>query len=154
MILNVKQKQIGKNRKKISSVPMTFEKIPSNMKELIEYTVTIMVESFNDRVKKGSDETNQSPISAEQLDAMADIGRVSFGFIYNEKEQDVSKAVDTAIMAYIDGLVRVFINGELADVPDRDGVIEITDLERYTLDLTEGDEIAFIRLAMLAGRMW
>ncbi|MCR5837569.1 MAG: hypothetical protein K6G88_13805 [Lachnospiraceae bacterium] len=154
MILNILQKQIGKNRKKIEPVQMTFEQPPTNLRELIEYTVTIMVESFNERVRKGTEDSNIRLMTDEEIDSMAELGRVAFGIVYNEKEQSVEKAVDTALMAYIDGMVRIFINGELTDVPGNDGVVRLEDLEEYKLNLKDGDEIAFIRLAMLAGRMW
>lgn len=154
MILNISQKQIGKQNKKIVSVPMEFEKQPGNMKELLAFTVENMVNAFNERVKRGTEDATLHSLSEEQMEAMADIGRISFGVIYQSREQDVDQAIETAIMAYADGIVRVFINGELVDVPTDNGSLRPEDLEAYRLDLKEGDEIAFIRLAMLAGRMW
>ena len=154
MILLIRQKQIGKQKKKLAAVPMVFEKTPGNMRELLTFTVENMVNAFNDRVRRGIGDASLHALSEEQLEAMADIGRISFGVIYQPKEQDAGLAVESAVMAYMDGMVRVFINGELIDVPGENGMLKQEDLETYRLDLKEGDEIAFVRLTMLAGRMW
>ena len=69
-------------------------------------------------------------------------GKVGFGNIYNEKKADVSRAQENVIMAFEDGLVRVFI-----------GDCEQEKLDD-NIDLKEGDVLTFIRLTFLAGRMW
>ncbi len=149
MILHIKQKSNGKKNRRIQTVPMYYEKCPDNLEELLEYTVINMVEAFNERVRKGMSDEGIKSISEEQLKTMADIGKISFGIVYNDKEQDIDKAVETAIMAYIDGMVRIFINGELAGEVDTK-----EQLKAYKLNLKEEDEITFVRLTTLAGRMW
>ena len=75
---------------------------------------------------------------------MAEIGKIAFGDIWNDKEADEEKAIAVAWQAYADGIVRVFVNGQEAEYSE-------TDTE---LDLKDKDEITFVRLAMLAGRMF
>lgn len=49
---------------------------------------------------------------------------------------------ETAMLGFQDGLFRVFL-----------GDTELTELDEK-LELQEGDTVTFIRLTMLAGRMW
>ena len=77
-----------------------------------------------------------------EIDDMGRIGKIAFGIVYGEKKPDVDEAVKTAIQGFEDGLFRVFR-----------GMDELTELDREE-KFNEGDEITFIRLTMLAGRMW
>ena len=116
-------------------VPFEYKKTPESIKELIIATVDIMVDEFIARQTKAA----ESVYTDEQLDAMVKIGKISFGEIYNENKPDKKKAEQTALQAYNDGLVRVFVNDKEANDP---------------IQLNENDEITFIRLTFLAGRMW
>ena len=62
--------------------------------------------------------------------------------MYGEKAPDVGKSIETAMLGFQDGLFRVFL-----------GDTELTELDEK-LKLQEGDTVTFIRLTMLAGRMW
>ena len=54
----------------------------------------------------------------------------------------MEKAIENALQIYEDGIYWVFVNGEeLGKINDK-------------LDLQENDELTFVRLTMLAGRMW
>ena len=57
-------------------------------------------------------------------------------------EAELSKAIETAVQGFEDGLFRVFLG-------DR----ELENLDEK-VEFAEGNEITFIRLTMLAGRMW
>ena len=59
-----------------------------------------------------------------------------------ENDVDEATAIQTAIDAVTDGLVRVF-----------KGHAEITDLDAE-IEVAEGDVFTFVRLTMLSGRMW
>ena len=54
----------------------------------------------------------------------------------------MEKALDTAYLAFEDGLYCIFINDEQTEKLDD------------SLNLKDGDILTFIRLTMLAGRMW
>ena len=148
MLVNVNQKSIGKN-KGIRTIPLEYKKVPGNIYELIEETVKIMVESFVSSMKRKA-----SPLSEQQINDLAQIGKISFGIIYNDKKPDVNKAVEVAVLAYRDGLVRIFINGEPVEaISDIDTPTD-DELRNTKIELNEGDTITFVRLTMLAGRMW
>ncbi|WP_281085981.1 hypothetical protein [Eubacterium ruminantium] len=144
MEININIKNMGKKGRRIQPVPFEYEKIPSTAEELIEETVKIMVNNFINRQKWSEEGHVPDPLTEERIKSMAEIGKVAFGYVYNDKKPDMKKAVDTALLAYEDGMVRLFINGE--DVEFKK--------EGTSVSLSEGDEVTFVRLAMLAGRIW
>lgn len=148
MIVLVNQKSIGKN-KHIRTVPLEYKDVPENVYDLIGNTVKIMVEDFYRRAK-----SKESPLSEEQINDLAEIGRVSFGIIYNDKMPDLKEATDTAVLAYRDGLVAIFINDELVEVKSEQPTPTEEELKNCRIELHENDTISFVRLTMLAGRMW
>jgi len=148
MIVLVNQKSIGKN-KRIRTVPLEYKDVPENVYDLIGNTVKIMVDDFYRRAK-----SKESPLSEEQINDLAEIGRVSFGIIYNDKMPDLKEATDTAVLAYRDGLVAIFINDELVEVKSEQPTPTEEELKNCRIELHENDTISFVRLTMLAGRMW
>ena len=145
MLVYVNQKSIGRN-KKIKTVPLEYDKVPTTISELIEETVKIMVDDFITR----KETVKESPLTSEQIEDLKEIGKISFGFIYNDKMPDLDKSIETALLAYFDGLVCIFINDEIQDFrPEK-----VEDLKDCKIELKENDTITFVRLAMLAGRMW
>ena len=73
---------------------------------------------------------------------MAEIGKIAFDLVYGSKDVTLDKAYETALLAYKDGLVRLFV-----------GDTEAGELEA-PLSLKDDDEVTFIRLTFLAGRIW
>jgi hypothetical protein len=142
--LNINIKQMGKKGRRIRPVPFEYDRCPATAGELIEDTVRIMVKAFIERQKLSVESHVPEALSDETMKSMAEIGKIAFGYIYNDKEPNEDKAVATALLAYEDGMVRIFINGE--DVEYKK--------EGTPISLSEGDEVTFVRLAMLAGRMW
>jgi hypothetical protein len=144
MKIQVNIKNMGKKGRRIKLVPFEYEKCPETAEELIEDTVRIMVKAFIERQKLSQSGVVPDPVSEENIKSIAEIGKIAFGYIYNDKEPDTEKAIDTALLAYEDGMVRLFINGVEAEYKE----------EGTPISISEGDEITFVRLAMLAGRMW
>ena len=144
MRLQINIKNMGKKGRRIKPVSFEYEKCPETAEELIEDTVRTMVELFIERQKLSQSGAVPDPISEENIKSMAEIGKIAFGYIYNDKEPDIDKAIDTALLAFEDGMVRVFINGVEAEYKE----------EGTPISLREGDEVTFVRLAKLAGRMW
>ena len=144
MKLNINIKQMGKKGRRVKPVPFEYDRCPATAGELIEDTVRIMVKAFIERQKLSVESHVPEALSDETMKSMAEIGKIAFGYIYNDKEPNEDKAVDAALLAYEDGMVRLFINGE--DVEYKK--------EGTPISLSEGDEVTFVRLAMLAGRMW
>lgn len=140
MILKVNLKQIGARKQKIAPIDFEYHPVPKTVRELIIQTVTGCVDSYNERVRKG--ENHPSPLFKEQITDMADIGKIAFGINYGGKEQLADKAVENALQAFGDGIYRVFLNDNELENPDDE------------INVRENDSLTFIRLTMLAGRMW
>ena len=138
MILQINLKQLG-SRKKIAPVPFEYPTKPETLRQLINETVTLCVNDYNKRVKAGENAVN--PLTDEDITGMAGVGKIAFGIVYG-KEQDLQKALDNAILSFKDGLYRVFLNDN-----------ELTELDE-PLDIKENDQLTFIRLTMLTGRIW
>ena len=135
----IAQKTMGSIAKKVKEYPFILDRTPHSLRELIEASVKTCVSAYRQR---GLDADHPRPLTDEQLDGMREIGKIAFGVQYNENDLDEAAAVNTAIVAVQDGLVRVFREN-----------IELTDLDGR-LKITEGDRFTFVRLTMLTGMMW
>ena len=87
---------------------------------------------------------NTRPRALTQAEArvQAETGRIAFSQGSLGEKTKFEEAAAVMIRDFEDGLFRVFINGD-----------ECTQLEA-ALSLKEDDEVTFIRLVMLAGRLW
>lgn len=137
MHLYVNMKQLGKRKNTVDKVAFSYEREPEDLRELIGETVKICVGDYVDRMDRG-----EAVLSKEQIEDMSQIGKIAFGIVYGEKKPDVQKAVETAVQGFEDGLFRVFLGGR-----------ELENLDEK-VEFAEGNVITFIRLTMLAGRMW
>lgn len=125
--------------KKVQPCAFYLENTPRTVGELICEAVQTCVCEYGARAKNAE---VPRPISEEDFEGMREVGKFAFGVHYNENKVDLKKAKENALQAYEDGLVRIFHGEkELGDAGS-------------ALDLREGDELTFVRLAMLAGRMW
>lgn len=69
-------------------------------------------------------------------------GKISFGVNYNGQKQELRKAAENALQSYEDGIYSGFVNDEeLGEINSK-------------VNLKENDVLTFVRLTMLAGRMW
>ena len=139
MKIYVNIKQIGKRKNRIDKKEYEIKGKIETVKDLLIEFVTINVKEFNE----GLTENDVVPyLTDEKINDLSDAGKISFGVDYNGKEQDLEKAVENALQSYEDGIYRVFVNDEeIGKINDK-------------LDLQENDELTFVRLTMLAGRMW
>lgn len=137
MVLYMNMKQLGKRRNTVDQVPFTYAAAPGSLRELIAETVKLCVSRYIEAMNRG-----EAVLSNAQIDDMAQIGKIAFGIVYGEKAPDVGKSIETAVLGFQDGLFQVFL-----------GDTELTELDEK-LELQEGDTVTFIRLTMLAGRMW
>lgn len=135
IIINVK----GLSRKKIihQEEVELINKI-STTKDLITELVKINVEKFN---KKIDDKDTLSIMTNEYIAEAARSGKIG-DEVHGDKKANLEKALDTAYLAFEDGLYCIFINDEQTEKLDD------------SLNLKDGDILTFIRLTMLAGRMW
>ena len=135
IIINVK----GLSRKKVihQEEVELINKI-STTKDLITELVKINVEKFN---KKIDERDILSIMTNENIAKAARIGKIG-DEVHGDKKANLEKALDTAYLAFEDGLYCIFINDEQTEKLDD------------SLNLKDGDILTLIRLTMLAGRMW
>ena len=135
IIVNVK----GLSRKKvIHQEEVELKNKISTTKDLITELVKINVEKFN---KKIDDKNILSIMTNEYIAEAVRAGKIG-DEVHGDKKANLKKALDTAYLAFEDGLYCIFINDEQTEKLDD------------SLNLKDGDIITFIRLTMLAGRMW
>ena len=135
IIINVK----GLSRKKVihQEEVELINKI-STTKDLITELVKINVEKFN---KKIDDKDILFIMTNEHIAEAARSGKIG-DEVHGDKKANLEKALDTAYLAFEDGLYCIFINDEQSEKLDDN------------LSLKDGDILTFIRLTMLVGRMW
>ena len=135
IIVNVK----GLSRKKvIHQEELELKDKISTTKDLIIELVKINVEKFN---KKIDDKDILSIMTNEYIAEAARAGKIA-NEVHGDKKANLEKALDTAYLSFEDGLYCIFINNKQSEKLDD------------SLNLKDGDIITFIRLTMLAGRMW
>ena len=135
IIINVK----GLSRKKvIHQEEVELKNKISTTKDLITELVKINVEKFN---KKIDEKDILSIMTNENIAKAARIGKIG-DEVHGDKKANLKKALDTAYLAFEDGLYCIFINDEQTEKLDD------------SLNLKDGDIRTLIRLTMLSGRMW
>lgn len=135
IIINVK----GLSRKKvIHQEEVELKNKISTTKDLITELVKINVEKFN---KKIDEKDILSIMTNENIAKAARIGKIG-DEVHGDKKANLEKTLDTAYLAFEDGLYCIFINDEQTEKLDD------------SLNLKDGDILTLIRLTMLAGRMW
>ncbi|MDF2789344.1 MAG: hypothetical protein K0S80_2442 [Neobacillus sp.] len=132
-------KQAGKRKEFIKKEELILTDNPSTLRELITEIIGKNVESYNNRKL---DSMLFAYLSFDEIESQVSTGKVGFGHRVNEQQADAAKAVETAMLAFTDGLYRVFI-----------GDVEIESLDGR-IAVNEGDVLTFIRFTMLSGRMW
>ncbi|MDR0704994.1 MAG: hypothetical protein LBF88_08400 [Planctomycetaceae bacterium] len=153
--LFVQIKQIGKRKPVIEKQAIEIPETVQTLRQLLVRIVRERVENFNQKNETGNwtkyltnhnrsnhDNPNTEPNTEIDLEIVAETGKVGFDAKYNDKEQDPDKAVEAVLLAFEDGLFRVFC-----------GDNELIDLDGMTT-FNNGNTLTFIRLTMLAGRSW
>lgn len=139
MQLFVNLKQIGKRRNIIDKQPIRLDPPPPTAARLIADVVGSEVQAYNGRV---SSNDWVAYLTDDQIREKATDGKIDFGNRYNEAPAYEETAVLHALQSFEDGIFRLFVNDT-----------EIESLSAPLL-LKEGDTLTFIRLTLLAGRIW
>ena len=139
MQIYVAIKHMGNVTKNVKEYPFLLGKTPHTVRELIEEAVKSCIDAYKARANNAK---HPAPLTDKQFDGMCEVGKFAFGVHYNENDIDEAKAIQIAIDAVTDGLVRVFKGND-----------EIIDLDAE-IEIAEGDVFTFVRLTMLSGRMW
>ena len=139
MQIYVRVKAIGKKKDILPQTPYEIADGVSTLRQLLTEIVRTEVEKYNAK------ETGAQIIpflTKEELDDMAEHGKVSFDTVYSDKKANLKQAQDNAVQCWKDGLVRVFMDDE-----------ELTELDA-PIQIPENAVFTFIRLTFLTGVMW
>lgn len=139
MILYISIKQTGKRKDCITRKPFKLAAIPATLRELLTEIVRLNVSEYNAKAVEPSILTYLCP---EVIEREILSGKVGFHDRKNEQPADLQKAIDTAILAFQDGIYRVWI-----------GENEMVALDE-PMAIHDGDGLTLIRFTMLAGRLW
>ncbi|WP_445478562.1 hypothetical protein ACULLL_20650 [Lysinibacillus irui] len=139
MRLFYQQKVIGKKSRKLQKIPFSIEKPVTTLQDLLVQLVTQQVQQYND---KKVDTPLHLYLTDQQLEDAAQHGKVHFGEKKSDTLQSVDQAISTMLLAFQDELFLVLHNEESLD--------SLT----TPLTLQEDDVFTFIKLTMLAGRIW
>ncbi|KOP72182.1 hypothetical protein AMS59_18265 [Lysinibacillus sp. FJAT-14745] len=139
MRLFYQQKTIGKKSRKLQKIPFTIEEPVHTLKDLLTQLVTQEVHNYNE---KALDTPLHIYITDQQLEEAAQHGKVHFGEKQNATKQSVEQAIATVLQAFEDELFLVLQNEE-----------QLNSLIA-PLAIREDDVFTFIKLTMLAGRIW
>ncbi len=126
-------------KKHLASIPLDVPESPLTLKQFVEQIVTDNVRAFNAK-KVDSDLVRY--LTQDAIDEQVLTGKMGFGRRLGSKDADAQESVEAALLAYADGLYRVFVD-------DR----EITGLDE-TIQFHEASTVTFIRLTMLSGAIF
>lgn len=135
----VNMKKLGSRRNSITQVPYELDSAPETVRELITQMVSVCVRDYNTRMENKELLNN---LSMKEMEDQAAAGKISFGVNYGETQAEEAKAVENALQCFEDGIYRIFC-----------GTKQLQSLEEK-ITLAEECELTFVRLTMLAGRMW
>lgn len=129
------------SRRKASVEPVVYEinGCPATVRELILAVVQAGVEEYNRRME---DSELLACLTREEIQEKARAGKVGFGVNYGERKAELSAAQENALQCFEDGIYRIFQDGE-----------PLKELEKPVM-IKEDSIFTFVRLTMLAGRMW
>ncbi|ANF94778.1 hypothetical protein [Paenibacillus bovis] len=139
MLIYITVKSLGRRKNWLTRQPLQLTDTPGTLRELITCIVEQNVRQFRE---KQTDTSFIPYLTTDTIEEQAHAGKVGFEAVRDDRVPEEQQAVETALLAFEDGLYKVFLREQ-----------EVTGLEEQ-IQLAEGDEAAFIRLTMLAGRMW
>lgn len=138
MQVYIRMKVAGKRRVAMEKVPFELPDNLKNVKDLITYVVRENVRKYNAKEVEAS---LLNYLTKAEFEAGESQGKIGFHDRVNANNQDEAQAVANAIQCFKDGIYKILIE-------DRE---VLWDRE---LELRENETVTFIRLVMLAGRLW
>ncbi|MFB7141916.1 hypothetical protein ACFCYN_19870 [Gottfriedia sp. NPDC056225] len=132
-------KSLSRRKGFLEKKPFEIDNIPLNLEELVKELISINVNTYN---QKEIDFPFLPYLTEDEINLKSTVGKIGFDLKYNDTIADLNEAIANALQAFQDGLFKVFLNDK-----------EIESLQE-NIELNENDEIVFIKLTMLSGRMW
>lgn len=141
MQIKVSLKSIGKKKQSVEPISYEIQGRPATVRELILAVTEAEVHTYNSRVDAPQLLAHLTQ-TKEEIEDQAQAGKVSFSSNYGGKKADLKKAQENAIQCFEDGIYRIFQDDQ--PLEQLDGALTVTEQSIFT----------FVRLTMLAGRMW
>lgn len=137
--MKVNVKGVTKGRNKIDTMIVPEDASIRTVRDLLVYMVSYCVREYNERQENRE---LLRVMSSEKIEDKVITGKIDFGKIYSDKKPDNEEAVANAIQSFEDGVIVLFMDGKK--------------MERLEEKITVGadTELTFVKLTMLAGRMW
>ncbi|PGS48804.1 hypothetical protein [Bacillus sp. AFS041924] len=132
-------KSLSKRKGFLEKKPIEIVNVPLNLEELLTELISLNVNTYN---QKEIDLPFLPYLTEEEINLKSTVGKIGFDLKKNDTIVDLNEAISTALQAFQDCLFKVFLNDK-----------EIESLQE-NIELHENDEITFIKLTMLTGRMW
>lgn len=139
MKIHINLKSISKRKASVKPVTIEIKGCPATLRELILAVVETGVDDYNRRAENTD---LLSCLTNEEIIEKAQAGKVGFGINYGERKSSLTAAQENAIQCFEDGIYRIFQDEEPLETLDD------------PVSITEEDVFTFVRLTMLAGRMW
>lgn len=139
MTINVNLKSITKRKKTVKPTPYEIDGTPANVRELILAVTAAGVAQYNER-QQNSELLNC--LTKEEIEDKAQSGRIGFGVNYGGRKARLSTAQENALQCFEDGIYRIFLDEQPLEQLDT------------PITINEQSIFTFVRLTMLAGRMW
>lgn len=139
MEIKVNLKSVGKRKQSVKPVVYEINGHPSSVRELILAVTEAGVREYNRRTES---KELLSYLTREEIEEQAQAGKISFGTNYGENKAELAKAQENAVQSFEDGIYRIFLDGKPLADPDEE------------ISITKDSVFTFVRLTMLAGRMW
>lgn len=139
MKIEVNLKSIGKRKQSVEPVIYEIQGTPHTVRELILAVTQTGVREYNERMEASE---LLRCLTKEEIENEAQAGKITFGVNYGEKKAQLSEAQENALQCFEDGIYRIFLDEE-----------PLENLETE-ISITEENVFTFVRLTMLAGRMW
>ncbi len=139
MNIQVTVKSPSRRRSSLIQQTIALDGEPTTLQQLLTMLVRSSVHAFAERQRTGS---ILPYLTEQEVQQSAHTGKIGFGHVEDTRTPDEQQAIAAALLAFQDGLYRVFLRDE-----------QLTQLTQ-PLALQENDTLVLIRLTMLAGRLW
>ncbi len=136
MRITAKVKSPGARENVLRPVPYEIPDGTDTLRKLLLAVCEAEVARYN---AKEPEQPTVPFLTAQELDAQAKEGKVSFGAVYSDKKADLKKAQENVLQSFSGGLVRVVMDA--TPLAELDAPLHIEENAGFT----------FIRLTFLAG---
>lgn len=143
MDIRVNVKHMGKRRRSVE--PKTYHLLttPATVRELILAVVEAGVQEYKERLADQESHKLLQCLTSQEIADKAQTGKIAFGELHGEKKADLKQAQDNAVQCFEDGIYRIFLDDQPLEM-----------LEQQLGEAAQQGIFTFVRLTMLAGRLW